>query len=66
MIKHINAYDVDLLNYRSFMFLFDKSISLFTYLFIIGGGGGVGGYDAGFIVIQLRYQMIIQHILFPF
>lgn len=61
MIKHINAYDVDLLNYRSFMFLFDKSISLFTYLFIRGGG-----YDAGFIVIQLRYQMIIQHILFPF
>lgn len=64
MIKHINAYDVDLLNYRSFMFLFDKSISLFTYLFIRGGGRG--GYDAGFIVIELRYQMIIQHILFPF
>lgn len=40
MIKHINAYDVDLLNYRSFMFLFDKSISLFTYLFIRGEGGG--------------------------
>lgn len=63
MIKHINAYDVDLLNYRSFMFLSDKSISLFTYLFIRGEGGG---YDAGFIVIELRYQMIIQHILFPF
>lgn len=63
MIKHINAYDVDLLNYRSFMFLFDKSISLFTYLFIRGWGVG---YDAGFIVIELRYQMIIQHILFPF
>ena len=39
MIKHTNAYDVDLLNYRSVMFLFDKSTSLFTYLFIRGGGG---------------------------
>lgn len=50
MIKYINVYDVDFLNYRFFMFFFDKFIFLFIYLFIRGEG-----YDVGFIVIELRY-----------
>lgn len=72
MIIHVNAYDVDLMNHRCSMFLFDKSICVgfgfFCFCFLFNfffWGGGELFHNAGLIVIELRFQMIIQHILFP-